>query len=265
MRATRILAVAALALALLGQPLAAYVIVLKDGSKVITRDKYRIEEGGKAVFLLQNGTESFLELREIDVQKTEEANKNNYGSAVELQGGKVRQMQQATPAPKPARLSDLIAARGGDGTLRGLPATTRRPTTDRSVARPGQTAAGYQDLTTYPRNPLRSTELAATLIGFFQAQGVEGVMVYQGTGPKHPLVEFTTASEASVFRAILTSANALLVARDKHRDAIDGLDVVRSTPQRSRAGQFELTPEIAADLISRRLDLTDYYVKNVQF
>ena len=70
MRTARLLPLVALALALLAAPAAAYVIILKDGTQVITRDLYRVENG-KARFVLQNGTESFLELQEIDIPKTD--------------------------------------------------------------------------------------------------------------------------------------------------------------------------------------------------
>lgn len=87
MRTVRLLSLAVLALACLAFPAHAYVVILKDGTQIITRDQFRVE-AGKARFTLQNGTESFLELSEIDVVKTVEANKVNYGSAVVLDGGK---------------------------------------------------------------------------------------------------------------------------------------------------------------------------------
>lgn len=227
MRTARILSLAALALALLAIPAHAYVVILKDGTQIITRDQFRIE-AGKARFTLQNGTESFLDLQEIDVVKTVEANKVNYGSAVVLDGGKAEQLKQTTPTPRPPDLADLISARG-DGSLRDLP-TSRRAEPDRDV-RPQQTTAGYQDLTRFPRTPMRDTAVASTLLTFFKAQGVEGAVIYQGTRPKSPLVEIAAGSEASVFRGLLVAANALLATRDKHRDAVETLQVVMATPR----------------------------------
>ena len=261
MRTVRFLSLAVLALALLAVPARAYVVILKDGTQIITRDQFRVE-AGKARFTLQNGTESFLDMSEIDVVKTVEANKVNYGSAVVLDGGKAEQLKQATPTPRPPELADLIAARG-DGGLRTLP-TSRRAEDQREV-RTQQTSAGYQDLMRFPRTPMRDTDVAATLLAFYKAQNVEGAVVYQGTRPKSPLIEIAAGSEASVFRGLLVSANALLVARDKHRDAIESLQVVMATPQGGRAGQFDLTPDDAAALASRRIELTRFYVERVQF
>ncbi len=261
MRTARLLPLVALALALLAAPAAAYVIILKDGTQVITRDLYRVENG-KARFVLQNGTESFLELQEIDIPKTDEANRVNYSGAMVLDTGKVEQFKEGTPTPRAPKLADLIAARG-DGGLRALP-STRRSEPDRS-GRPMQTSAGYQDLTRFPHTTMRDTDVSTSLLAFFQAQNVEGVVIYQGTRERVPLVEITTGSEAAVFRGLLVSANALLATRDKHRDRVDSLQVVLITPQGSRAGQFELSPEDAAGLASRRLELTRFYVDNVQF
>ncbi|HMB52750.1 MAG TPA: hypothetical protein VKU40_05500, partial [Thermoanaerobaculia bacterium] len=76
----RRLAFVALAVAVLlaALPAAAYTIYLKDGSRMIARDKYEIK-GDQAVFVLQSGTRTTIDLDEIDVARTEKANESNLG------------------------------------------------------------------------------------------------------------------------------------------------------------------------------------------
>ena len=54
-------------------PAHAYTIYLKDGSTLIAKEKYRVEEG-KAIITLQNGTQTFIDASEIDVARTERTN-----------------------------------------------------------------------------------------------------------------------------------------------------------------------------------------------
>ena len=91
----------ALILLLAATPIAAYTIYLKDGSRLIAREKYTLE-GDRALILLQNGTQTFLAASEIDVPRTDAANRNNYGTAMVLQDG---EFTEAPPDPSPSARS----------------------------------------------------------------------------------------------------------------------------------------------------------------
>ena len=68
----------------LAAPAAAYTIFLKDGSRIVSREKYRIQ-GDRAIVILENGTQTFIKATEIDVARTDQANTgSNYGTAYEL-------------------------------------------------------------------------------------------------------------------------------------------------------------------------------------
>lgn len=79
-RAPGRLAEALVALLVAVSPLSAYTIVLRDGSTVQAQSPYRVE-GERAVITLQNGTQTFLSLSEIDVERTAAANRD--GTAAE--------------------------------------------------------------------------------------------------------------------------------------------------------------------------------------
>jgi hypothetical protein len=250
----------ALLLALTAVPLAAYTVYLKDGRTVQTKDKPRIVNG-RALVTLLNGTEAAFDAREIDTRRTEEMNKKNLGAAEIIQSGPSGQEQPA-PAPQsqqPSRLTDLAARGAGPRDAPARRDTATLPT------RAAQSISGFPDFLTTPRNPYGDAAVAAELRTFFLGQQVEGVEIYQGTQPGRPLAEVLTSSEGSVFKALSVGANAVLHIRDRFPQKVSGLEIVMVTPSRERAGQFVLTPEMASELVAKRVNLIAFYLDNVQF
>ena len=96
----------ALVLLLVAAPIAAYTIYLKDGSRLIAREKYTLD-GERALILLQNGTQTFLAASEIDVPRTDAANRNNYGTAMVLQDGELIDSAPQTDAGRQETLTEL--------------------------------------------------------------------------------------------------------------------------------------------------------------
>ncbi|MEA2563130.1 MAG: hypothetical protein QOH06_4634 [Acidobacteriota bacterium] len=248
MRRTTPVLVAVIAL-LLAAPLAAYTIYLKDGRTLNIKGKPRIVNG-RALVTLPNGTQASLDPTQIDEKKTEEMNQRDLGAAVIIDQG-IKQ-QQATATPQPAqqsRLSDISARGVGP---RDQPAR-------RNPAAPGGSEAIPSS-----RAPYGDAAVASELSQFFLAQKAEGVEVFQGSQGR-PLAQVTTSSETSVFRALLTGANALLQIRGRFPQKVDGLEMVMVTPAGERAGQFTLTPDMAEDLVAKRVGLVSFFLNNVQF
>jgi hypothetical protein len=240
---------------------AGYTIFLKDGSSLVAKEKYRVENG-RAIITLLNGTQTFVQAAQIDVRRTDDYNRGGHGGAVVLPGAP----QDVTPAPsqpqKDKTLADLISTRSAGP--RDLP-ENRRVKSETAASRVGKTKAGYDDFATLARKPYSHTEITAEVQQFFRGQGVEGVEIYEGTQPSHPLLEITTASEGSVMQALSATANALLQIRNHYPDRVEAFEMLLTTPERERAGQFVLTPDLATELVSRRLDATTFFVRNVQF
>lgn len=253
---------AALALFIAAAVLAAsgYVVVLKGGKTIAAREKYRVENG-RAIITLPNGTQTFVPADQIDVAKTEEVNRTGYGTAVVLPGDPQELNPGAVQPPKEKTLKDLIAAK--EAAPRDLPVNRREKAESSSNLL--KTKAGYTDFATLPRRTFASAEVTAELQRFFRGQGVEEVQIYQGTQGDRPLLEITAASEGSVFKALTTAANALLHVRDTYPGRVAGFELLLTTPARERAGQFLLTPEMATDLVSKKMEVTSFFVRNVQF
>lgn len=257
------MAVLALAFALLSGPLAAeYVIYLKDGSTVVARDKYTVKDG-RAIITLPNGTQTFVKASEIDVPRTDRVNRDgNAGTAVPLPGDPRPISPPVDPSKKEKTLKDLIANR--EAAPRDLPAN-RRTKEEVAPGRLGKTQAGFTDLSTLSRKPYPHLEVASTLQQFFREQGIGPVEIYEGTQGDRPLLELSTNSEASVFKALSTVANALIHIRDLHPQRVAAFEILMTTPARERAGQFVLTPQMAEDLVAKRVEVSSFFLQNVQF
>lgn len=240
---------------LLAAPLAAYTIYLKDGRTLNVKGKPRIVDG-RALVTLLNGTEAALDPAQIDQKKTEEMNKKDLGAAVIIDQGTSRPQPVAPPPPQPqSRLSDMASRDVGP---RDQPAS--RPGTSGSRAR-----SAAADLLASTRAPYGDAAVASELKQFFLGQKAEAAEVFQGSHASRPLAQVTTSSETSVFRALMTGANALLHLRGRYPQKVDGLDLLMVSPDGERAGQFALTPEMAEDLVAKRVNLISFYLDNVQF
>lgn len=257
----RIAALAAVVVLALATAAGAYTIYLKDGSKIIAKEKYEIR-GSKAFITLPSGTRTVLDASEIDVARTDKANGADYGTAMVLEGGEVKEMTEIEPAPRQKTLADLMAERPSGP--RNLPGVRRRNVGDEGVAIP-LTEAGYPDLLSLPPRPFEDLDIAAEIKQIFHGQGIDLVEVYQGSVKGRPLLNVTTNSEASVFRSLAVAASALLRLRERYSSRIDSLELVMTTPTRERAGQFEITPEMARQLISREVDVQTFYLAHLQF
>ncbi len=243
----------ALILLLIAAPMAAYTIYLKDGSRLIAREKYTLD-GDRALIVLQNGTQTFLEASEIDVPRTDAANRNNYGTAMVLQDG---QFTETAPAPEAGRQESITDVAGRVPTQPHQRAVRPVPT------RP--TSGDYLDLLSSQRQPFRNLDLAAEIQKVFLAQGVAGMQLAQGTAADRVLLEITTDSEASVFRALEVAADALLHVRTRTSAPVSAFEIVLVTSSRSRGGQFLLTPQMASAVADGAIELPAFYVQNVQY
>ncbi|HEX2254150.1 MAG TPA: hypothetical protein VHQ65_12845 [Thermoanaerobaculia bacterium] len=257
------LAAALLLALLLASPALAYTIYLKDGSKIVA-EKQHVVRDGKAYITLLNGTETFIAASEIDVARTERANRDNYGSALLVEGGEVREREAPPPEPKRRTLGDLITSGEAASQPTGAPARAE-PRREEAPAprRAERTAAGFRDLATYPREAMGDAAASAELRAFFVQRGVTDAAVFRGTEAGRPLVEVTAGSETAVFRALAVAAAAVLHLQEAGATPV--LELYLATPSRERAGQFVLDPEKAQSLLAKEVDLPTFYVRNVQF
>ena len=265
---TALIALLALAVA---SPSLAYTIYLKDGSTIIAREKYRIE-GDKVYFTLQNGTQTFYPLAEIDIDRTDNSNQRDVGTALVVEDGEVREVaiedvQRRGREERPT-LQDLITS-GAAGPSSVPEPTERTPrASERNAPTLPRTSAGFVDLAAIEKQPFAASTLASQIVDLFERREVEDVQVFQGTTPNRPLVEVITGSESGVFRAIVVANMTLARLRERSPNQVEALELLLTTPTGNRAGQFVLTPEVSAELLDEELDpqrLQAFFLRHVQF
>jgi len=260
LRSLRSLVPAVLVLVLAAAPALAYTIYLKDGSRLIATEKYTVQ-GNYALIKLPSGTVSTIKLAEIDVARTEGANKGNYGTAVVLEGAQIKDSPAPPPPPAPG-LSNLIAAKTAGP--RALPEVKRAAPEAAAPLGAGKTAGGFLDYASVAHTPL-PVETTAEVQRLFYEHGLRELSIWRGTKPDRALVEVTVTSEATTFKAIAVAAKLLDSFRQQHRTDITAIEISLPTSQGGRAGQFLLTGEQAADLLTNRLEISSYFVQNLQF
>ncbi|MDX1502197.1 MAG: hypothetical protein R3325_07525 [Thermoanaerobaculia bacterium] len=260
MPTTRIL-LALLLLAAVALPAtAAYTVFLKDGSKIIAREPFTVE-GEKAIIILQNGARTSIAATEIDLDRTREANRGNLGGSLVLDDGRTTELSGAPEPPKRETLSDLIARRQvGPGTRR-----TASDPADREPVTVDAPGSAPSDFDAVPRRPFHNLEIAGEVQRFFRAQGVQQMLIYQGTRPRNMLLAVTTNSEASVFRALEVAAACLEHIQTSYAGEIDAFELAFATVDREPGGQFLLDAEAATLLTGDLVETSAFFVERVRF
>lgn len=244
-------------------PASSYIVFLKDGKQISTKEKYRVE-GDKAYLILPSGTEAVYPAAEIDVAKTDEVNTVDYGTAILIgDHGEEQQLSVDTRfEEEEQKLSDLARQRRK---LSGPKQATRPVATEPTEPTVPTTLAGHIDLLAWPRQPFSSEEIRLELQRYLKGQGLENVSVYSGTESDRPLVEIIANSEASVFKALKDSANALVQVRDRFPQEVAALEICMVTENQLRAGQFLITPKRANLLVTGAMSSETFFLRYVEF
>jgi hypothetical protein len=252
----------ALALLVAAAPTLAYTIYLKDGSRIVARDKYEVE-GDLAIITLPSGTKSSIPVTEIDVRRTEKANESRLGgTAVVIEGGEARELKATAPPPPKPKLQDLI--RANEGELRGLDDVPAAAAPSDAPATPAATLR-QRESTEKSRQPYPDTQLAADVLQTLASRGVTAVRVHASGDARRPLLVFETNTESAVFKAIVASANTLLQLGAKQPGTVEGFELVCESAGGQSGGRFDLTAKLAEEIVSRRYEITRFYVENVKF
>lgn len=230
---------AALVVALLAAlPAAAYVVVLKDGSKLFGKEKYAVRKDF-AVFTLENGNVAQVPMTQVDVAATEKYNKENVGNVLVLDtpNAKVLETPKTTSTDR-QNLSRYIQQHE---------AQPRAPRSAARTAAPKPAAPEVSD-------PLIIREAIRILEG-------AGVTQYKlEVGPKVVLI---ADQEDAVFRGI--SAAARLAQDLTSIGKAPALDVEIVSSTGSDGGRFRMTAESIKALTEGSMTASEYFVQNVIF
>lgn len=222
---------------------AAYMVLLKDGTRYRAKGPYTVTNG-KAVVTLESGAVVQVDLLLIDVPRTKQVNETGLGDA------RVLAIAGEPPAAPKQRTSNL----GTVTKLRKTPAqVAQQPRVSAPAATPAQSGEG---------------NLGGDVIARFTA-AYENVGVFdaQVTSNAHNTLraEMTTDTEDQVFKALSATAYMMIRVPPVTKSQIDVVELFLKTIRGGSAGRFRMTRADAEAIDSKRITREQYFVQKVLF
>jgi len=230
---------AAVLLAVFAAPARAYVLVLKDGSKVFGKAKYEVKRDF-AVFTLENGNVAQVPLAKVDVPATEKYNKENVGNVLVLDrpDAKVLETPKKTSTDR-QNLSRYIQQHDSQ------PKAPRSNAAKNAAPKPA--AAEIAD-----------GQIIREAIRILEGAGVTQYKLQAG-----PKVVIVADQDDEVFRAVNSAARLAQDLTSLGKTAALEVEIVSSNG--SDGGRFRMTAENVKELTDGQITASEYFVNNVIF
>ena len=258
-RRTLTLAGLALAGALLAAlPAPAYIIILKDGTRLEAAGK-PVVSGRNYLFHDKLGAQKMIAVAEVDPAKTEAANKENYRDAYILGDPEPMKQEAASSRAKAPSLSEYIR-QNRKAEIAPPPLATPAISSEPSTA----PRAAVRPIDSAPAAPVQSVldpVVQESFLRAYQSAAVRGVRITQAA-PGTIRVQAVTDSETIVFGALVGTARGLKEARTAGR-LLDKVELYMSNSAGENAGRFVLTPEDAEGLLNGTTPPAKFFVANV--
>lgn len=241
----RLLAVATALLVSVSAAHAVYVVYLKNGKRVVAREKYQVK-GKLAIITMKNGAVVSVPLDQVNVEKTERINSLGLGDAELLALG-----EEGPPPPTPTPTPAMT-------TLGKLKADIARPTGE--AAKPTPT----------PGIMLSDRPFKDKGVDRAFQEGLERYHLYlyrtsQGTRPEYLYVE-VQVTEKEVPKALEAVCMTYdLLRQSAPERAPERVELRLLTEAGREAGLFRIAPEHASELASGKITPDDFFLKYVLF
>lgn len=253
-RRTLSLAGAALAGALLlALPAPAYLIILKDGTRIESADA-PVAQGRNYVFHDKLGARKMIAISEVDPERTEAANKENFRDAYVLGEPEPMKQRGETAARSPSLSEYIRQTRRSDITA---------PTPTPPVV-PGEAPASRpaERPVAAPPAPLLDPIVQEAFLRAYQSTALRGTRITQvGTGTVR--IQTVADSEPVVFGALVGTARGLKEARTAGR-LVEKVELYMATSAGENAGKFLMTPDDAEALLNGTIPPAKFFVANVE-
>ena len=254
-RRTFTLAGLALAGALLAAlPAPAYLIILKDGTRIEAADK-PVVQGRNYLFKDKLGAKKMIAVGEVDPAKTEAANKENYRDAYILGDPEPLKRESATSAKSPS-LSEYIKQTRKSDIAAPPPSSPVVPADEPAARAPERRVAGA------PSTSILDPVVEDAFLRAYQTAAVRGARITQGSSGTIR-VQAVTDGEAIVFGTLVGTARGLKEARTAGK-LVEKVELYMSTSAGENAGKFLVTPEDAESLLNGTVPPAKFFVANVQ-
>jgi len=238
------LAVALLLLAHEAQ--AVYVIVLRNGTRIVAQEKY-IVKGPNALFSTKTGSYTLIPLSQVDLEATEKLNSLNLGDVQTLDWVDI---QKTTPTPTPTvPVSSL-------GRLRGYLA---KPEADATKPTPT------------PGVMFRDKRFHDPQVDQAFQQGLESYHLYlyrtsQGTQQTFLFIELQVNGQPETLKALQAVSQTYQLLAEKAPNRIpERVEIQMLNESGKEAGVFRISAADAAELVSGKISAENFFIKHVIF
>ena len=257
-RRTLTLAGLALAGALLAAlPAPAYLIILKDGTRIEAAEK-PVAQGRNYLFRDKLGAKKMIAIAEVDPARTEAANKENYRDAYILGEPEPLKKETESSAKAPSLSEYIKANRKSDI---AVPPSTAPVVPGEPAERAAPRAAETRPVAG-PSSSVLDPIVEDAFLRAYQTAAVRGARVTQGSGGTIR-VQAVTDGEAVVFGTLVGTARGLKEARTAGK-LVEKVELYMSTSAGENAGKFLITPEDAESLLNGTIPPARFFVANVQ-
>lgn len=225
----------------------AYVVILKDGTKIFARVKYEVR-GANAIITLENGNITQIPFSQVDVRGSDAYNKENVGNVIAIDTPKEKDLDTPKTQERKGENLDSFIRKNKTAQL-GAPAP--RPEKPPNSAPPQAANAPSGGST---GNPYIDRE-ADRIFG-------EANIAHYRLSPG-PRVSFIASEEDAVFRA-LNAAAKLMIELGANGKA-GSLEVGIVSASGEDGGKFKMTPDNARALNDGSETASEFFVKRVIF
>jgi hypothetical protein len=226
---------------------ARYIVVLRDGTQYIAKEKPTIKNG-KALVRLESGQTLQVDPALIDVAKSEQTtNLGTTGAIIDLTPNVPANKQ---PTQKQPSLGDIRLRQRSNDNNGNTAATSKAPATTASSPAPIAGAG------TMNQEVLDKFERAFDNVGIFEKK-------VTSSGAHSLRAELTVDTEQRVFNAI--SAASYLMVRNAGVDgaSIEMVELFMKTTTGGSAGRFQMSRADAEALTGNKITQEEYFVRKV--
>lgn len=231
---------------------AAYVLILKDGSRQVAREKYKVK-GKNIEYVTTTGTLRSIPIALVDLKATEELNAREYGSATPLDWVDGNEVPPTpTPTPSVAQMVGHLRSGVAPGAIQNV-----QPTPTPIVA-------------------FREAKYSDQRVDQAFQQGLESYHLYlyrtsQGTQAAYLFVEVQVNGQKEVSRALQAITTTYhVVAQDlqKNNQATrlpERVELLLLNEAGREAGVFRISAADAEELATGKLTPEAFFVQKVMF
>lgn len=264
----------------------AYVIYLKDGTRIISKEK-PVVKGPVYIFKSTSGNNQMIPISEVDQAKTEAHAEGGYGDSYIVTDAPAQKAPEGTAGGQ--SLSDVIRSKRisiRDSAVPGrsspaeeivpvrptpAPAPVRAPLPAASapsvasrVPAAGPAGAGGLEKAGQPAaaNPNIDPQVNDAFTRALESAGIKRNQLVPAGGVLR--IQAVTDSEQQVFAALGAVARGLKESRALGK-SVEKAEIVLATSAAENAGRFLMTTEDADALLNGKISAAKYFVANVLF